>query len=109
LRIAGTVEIAGLDAPPNEDRAKALVAHALRMFPDLTGGKVRHWMGFRPSTPDSLPVLGPVTGRPGLHLAFGHGHFGMTGGPPSGRLVAQLLLGQTPTLNPLPYAATRFG
>ena len=89
LRVAGTVEIAGLDAPPNEERAKALVQHARRMFPALTGAQVRYWMGFRPSTPDSLPVLGPAPGRPGLHFVFGHGHFGMTGGPPSGRLVAR--------------------
>lgn len=109
LRVAGTVEIAGLDAPPNEARAKILVQHAKRMFPGLSGAKVSYWMGFRPSTPDSLPILGPAPGRPGLHLAFGHGHFGMTGGPPSGRLVARLLTGQPPGLDPKPYAAQRFG
>ena len=108
LRVAGTVEIAGLDAPPNEERAKALVQHARRMFPALTGSQVRYWMGFRPSTPDSLPVLGPASGRPGLHFAFGHGHFGMTGGPPSGRLVAQLITGQPTGIDAAPYAAQRF-
>ncbi len=109
LRVAGTVEIAGLEAPPNEERAKVLVQHARRMFPALSGAKVRYWMGFRPSTPDSLPILGPAAGRPGLHFVFGHGHFGMTGGPPSGRLVARLITGQTPGLDPAPYAAKRFG
>ncbi len=108
LRVAGTVEIAGLDAPPNEERAKALVQHARRMFPSLTGAQVRYWMGFRPSTPDSLPVLGPAPGRPGLHFAFGHGHFGMTGGPPSGRLVARLITGQPPGIDAAPYAVQRF-
>jgi glycine/D-amino acid oxidase-like deaminating enzyme len=108
LRVAGTVEIAGLDAPPNEERAKALVQHARRMFPALTGAQVRYWMGFRPSTPDSLPVLGPAPGRPGLHFAFGHGHFGMTGGPPSGRLVARLITGQTPGIDAASYAVQRF-
>ncbi len=108
LRVAGTVEIAGLDAPPNEERAKALVQHARRMFPSLTGAQVRYWMGFRPSTPDSLPVLGPAPGRPGLHFAFGHGHFGMTGGPPSGRLVARLVTGQPPGIDAAPYAVQRF-
>lgn len=108
LRIAGTVEISGLEAPPNEERAKVLVQHARRMFPALSGEKVRYWMGFRPSTPDSLPVLGPAKGRPGLHFVFGHGHFGMTGGPPSGRLVARLITGQAPGLDPTPYAAQRF-
>jgi len=109
LRVAGTVEIAGLQAPPNEERAKVLVQHAKRMFPALKGEKVRYWMGFRPSTPDSLPILGPSAGRPGLHFVFGHGHFGMTGGPPSGRLVARLITGQAPGLDPAPYAAQRFG
>jgi D-amino-acid dehydrogenase len=79
------------------------------MFPALSGAKVRYWMGFRPSTPDSLPILGPAAARPGLHFVFGHGHFGMTGGPPSGRLVARLITGQAPGLDPAPYAAQRFG
>jgi D-amino-acid dehydrogenase len=108
LRVAGTVEISGLDAPPNEERAKILVQHARRMFPALSGAQVRYWMGFRPSTPDSLPILGDAPGRPGLHLVFGHGHFGMTGGPPSGRLVARLITGQAPGIDPAPYAAQRF-
>lgn len=108
LRVAGTVEIAGLDAPPNEERAKALVQHARRMFPALTGAQVRYWMGFRPSTPDSLPVLGPAPGLPGLHFVFGHGHFGMTGGPPSGRLVARLITGQPAGIDATPYAVQRF-
>ena len=108
LRVAGTVEISGLDAPPNEERAKILVQHARRMFPALTGAQVRYWMGFRPSTPDSLPILGDAPGRPGLHLVFGHGHFGMTGGPPSGRMVARLMTGQAPGIDPAPYAVQRF-
>jgi len=109
LRVAGTVEIAGLDAPPNEERAKILVGHAKRMFPALKGENVRYWMGFRPSTPDSLPILGPAQGHAGLHFVFGHGHFGMTGGPPSGRLVARLIIGQAPGIDPEPYLARRFG
>jgi D-amino-acid dehydrogenase len=109
LRIAGTVEIAGLDAPPNERRAKILVDHARRLFPGLQSNETRYWMGFRPSTPDSLPILGPVTGHPGLWLAFGHGHFGMSGGPPSGRLLARLIAGQQPGIDPAPYGVQRFG
>jgi D-amino-acid dehydrogenase len=65
-------------------------------------------MGFRPSTPDSLPIIGEAPGRPGLYLAFGHGHFGMTGGPPSGRAVARLIRGEPPGLGLEPYAPTRF-
>jgi glycine/D-amino acid oxidase-like deaminating enzyme len=109
LRVAGTVEISGLEAPPNEQRAKILVQHAKRMFPGLRSETVRYWMGYRPSTPDTLPILGEVAERLGLYLVFGHGHFGMTGGPPSGRLVSRLILGQPPGLDPAPYAAQRFG
>ena len=65
-------------------------------------------MGFRPSTPDSLPILGPAPGRPGIFLALGHGHFGMTGGPPSGRIVSRLMTGETPEIDIAAYAATRF-
>lgn len=108
LRVAGTVEIAGLDAPPNERRAKILVDHARRLFPGLHSDEVRFCMGFRPSTPDSLPILGQVTGHPGLWLAFGHGHFGMSGGPPSGRLLARLITGQQPGIDPAPYGVQRF-
>ncbi|MBV9863350.1 MAG: FAD-dependent oxidoreductase [Alphaproteobacteria bacterium] len=108
LRVAGTVEIAGLDAPPDESRARILVGHAKRLFPGLTHGEPSLWMGFRPSTPDSLPVLGEAQRHPGLFLAFGHGHFGMTGGPPSGRLVSQLMLGAAPPIDPAPYRPQRF-
>jgi glycine/D-amino acid oxidase-like deaminating enzyme len=108
LRVAGTVEIAGLEAPPDERRAEALLEHVRDMFPGANLRDHRFWMGFRPSTPDSLPILGQAPGRPGLHLAFGHGHFGMTGGPPSGRLLSRLINGQDPEIDPAPYVPTRF-
>jgi glycine/D-amino acid oxidase-like deaminating enzyme len=105
---AGTVEIGGLQAPPNERRAMILAEHAKRLFPSLQTGEPTYWMGFRPSTPDSLPILGEAPGVPGLYLAFGHGHFGLTGGPPSARLLSQLITGAKPGIDPQPYAATRF-
>ncbi|HSS85528.1 MAG TPA: FAD-binding oxidoreductase [Reyranella sp.] len=108
LRVAGTVEIAGLDAPPDERRAKALLANVRTMFPDVNTDGHRFWMGFRPSTPDSLPILGEVAGRPGLLLAVGHGHFGMTGGPPSGRLLSQLINHQPTAFNAAAYGPQRF-
>ncbi|MGY2049749.1 NAD(P)/FAD-dependent oxidoreductase [Methylobacterium sp. JK268] len=109
LRAAGTVEFAGLDAPPDETRARLLAEHARALFPGLSHGEPRLWLGFRPSLPDTLPVLGPVPSRPGLHLAFGHGHYGMTGGPPSGRLVAALVAGRPAPVDPAPYSVGRFG
>ena len=108
LRAAGSVEFAGLDAAPDERRAHVLAAHARALFPGLEHGEPTIWMGHRPSTPDSLPVLGGVPGHPGLFLAFGHSHFGMTGGPPSGRLVSALILGTPPPIDPAPYAVSRF-
>ena len=109
LRVAGTVEIAGLHTPPDERRAKVLLEHVRGMFPNVDLHEHRFWMGFRPSTPDSLPVLGEAPGWSGLYLVFGHGHFGMTGGPPSGRAVARLITGEAPGLDLRPYAPTRFG
>lgn len=109
IRVAGTVEIAGLDAPPDERRARILEDHARKLFPQMESGKARLWMGFRPSTPDSLPMLGPVAGHKGLFTCFGHGHYGMTGGPPSGKLVAHLVAGRPPTIDPTPYSSARFG
>ena len=108
LRAGGTVEIGGLHAPPDERRAMLLVRHVKRVFPTLQTGEPAYWMGHRPSTPDSLPILGPAPRRPGLFVITGHGHFGMTGGPPSARLVAQLINGQTAGIDPAPYAVDRF-
>jgi D-amino-acid dehydrogenase len=108
LRIGGTVEIAGLREVPDERRAMVLVRHAKRIFPTLRAGEPSYWMGHRPSTPDSLPILGEVPGQAGLHLALGHGHFGMTGGPPSAKLVAQLVNRAPASIDPAPYSCTRF-
>ncbi len=108
LRAAGTVEFAGLQAPPDERRAMLLVRHAKRIFPSLEIGEPTYWMGHRPSTPDSMPLLGEAPGRPGLFLALGHGHFGMTGGPPSGRLLSRMIAGAPLGIDPLPYAVDRF-
>jgi D-amino-acid dehydrogenase len=108
LRVGGTVEIGGLQAPPDERRAEILVRHVKRMFPALEHGEPAYWMGHRPSTPDSLPILGEVPGRAGLYVATGHGHFGMTGGPPSARLVARIINKETLGIDAAPYAVNRF-
>ena len=109
IRVAGTVEIAGLQAPPNIGRARVLLEHIKGMFPDVDTREHKFWMGFRPSTPDSLPILGEVRGWPNIYLALGHGHFGMTGGPPSGKIVSNLLLRRPASIDPTPYAPNRFG
>lgn len=78
LRVGGTVEIGGLDRPPDYRRAAVLERIVRETFAGLEGIKPTMWMGHRPCMPDSVPVVGPAEGRPGLWLAVGHGHLGMT-------------------------------
>lgn len=110
LRIAGTVEFGGLEAPPTPRRAALLLEDLRKAFPQArTEGAAGHWMGHRPCLPDSLPVLGPVTSWPGLWCAFGHGHLGLTGSAPTGALLARAMLGPAPNQDLAPFAVERFG
>ncbi|MBV1798156.1 FAD-binding oxidoreductase [Siccirubricoccus sp. G192] len=112
LRVSGQVEIAGLAAAPNWRRAEILRDHLLRSFPDLPrnlpAGRVRFWMGHRPSMPDGLPCLGPASATADILHAFGHGHVGLVAAPRSARIVAQMLAGRAPELDPAPYDPRRF-
>jgi D-amino-acid dehydrogenase len=95
LRVAGTVELGGLHLPPSPHRLNKLVEGARAFFPDL-GEPDRSWMGFRPSIPDSLPVIGPSRGGDDVILAFGHGHLGVTLAPVTARIIAALVAGKKP-------------
>lgn len=95
LRVAGTVELGGLHLPPSPHRLRKLVEGARDFFPDL-GEPDREWMGFRPSLPDSLPVIGPSRGGDDVILAFGHGHLGVTLAPVTARIVASFIDRQKP-------------
>jgi glycine/D-amino acid oxidase-like deaminating enzyme len=106
--LAGTVEFAGVYAPPSEHRALILRQHGERLFPKLNGTNKRIWMGLRPSLPDSVPAIGRVPSHPGLCLAVGHGHYGMVGGPASARLLTEILHARSPSVDPKPYAVERF-
>jgi D-amino-acid dehydrogenase len=108
VRISGTVEFAGPDAPMDERRAHTLLAHAKRMYPGLDGSGAKFWMGSRPSTPDSLPVVGPATRAHNVVYAFGHGHTGLTGAPITAELVASFVTGAAPPIDPQPFRPTRF-
>jgi D-amino-acid dehydrogenase len=108
LRASGTVEIAAADAPPDPRRGHNLAVQARRLFPGIPPGEPVLWMGPRPGLPDGLPAIG-AAGPPGLFLCCGHGHFGMTSGPPSARALARLMLGEAPGLDLGPYAPGRFG
>jgi D-amino-acid dehydrogenase len=88
LRIAGTVELAGLEAAPNYARADALIEGGKRLFPALSHGQVDRWMGHRPSLPDSKPVIGRSPRVPNAYFAFGHGHVGLTAAAPTAELIA---------------------
>lgn len=107
LRVAGTVELGGLTLPPSPHRIAKLVEGARAFFPDLPAPD-REWMGFRPSIPDSLPVIGPSRGGAEVIHAFGHGHLGVTLAPITARIVAGLLSGKGPGLDITPYRTTRF-
>jgi D-amino-acid dehydrogenase len=108
LRLAGSVEFAGLRAPPRFQRAKALLATGKMMFPHLDTSRVTEWMGHRPCLPDSLPVIGRAPRVENAFLAFGHGHVGMCGGATTGREIANLVAGRAPQIDLSPFAATRF-
>ena len=108
VRCAGTAEFAGLDAPPNYERAKVLARNARRLFPDINADDAIEWMGSRPSFPDSLPCIGPVPGHENLFVAFGHSHYGFGMAPQTGRLVAQITAGAAPNVDLSPYRIDRF-
>lgn len=108
VRVAGTVEIAGLEAPPNYERAHVLVRKAKRIYPRLDDAGGVPWMGHRPATPDSLPVIGRSAGVRNVSYAFGHGHLGLTFGPITGQLIAELVAGKPASLDLHPYRVDRF-
>lgn len=108
LRFAGTVEFAGLEAAPNWGRAEKLMELGKRMYPDLDTSKPSFWMGHRPSLPDSLPVISKSPHHRSVFYAFGHAHLGLTGAAVTGQIIADLVAGRTPAIDPSPYAVDRF-
>ncbi len=112
LRISGQVELASRSAVANWRRADVLLRHAQRMFPELpvpsSSEATARWLGHRPSTPDGLPVLGPAGGCEQVFCAFGHGHVGLASAPASATLIADLVAGRSPAIDPKPYRAGRF-
>ena len=107
LRFAGTVEFAGLEAPPNWARAEALLTIGRDMFPKLDTSETTRWMGMRPCLPDSLPVIGPSPRLANVWLAYGHGHLGMCLASTTGREIANLVAGRATDVDLSPFSATR--
>jgi D-amino-acid dehydrogenase len=107
IRVTTGIEFADRDAPPTPVQIDRVLPLARQIFP--LGEPIGDiWLGRRPSFPDALPVICPAERHKGLWFDFGHGHLGFTLGPPSGRLLADLITGATPFVNPAPFSATRF-
>ncbi len=108
LRVGGAVEMAGLDRPPNYARSRAMLEKAKRFLPGLKDEGGRQWMGYRPSLPDSLPVIGMSRRSKTVLYAFGHGHLGLTQAAATARLVRDLVSGTEPAIDLSPFSPQRF-
>ena len=107
LRVVGTVEFGGLNNPPSKGRIKNLINNAKYMLGDLPEHE-DEWMGFRPSLPDFLPVIGPSKNHKNIFYSFGHHHLGWTLGPISGKIIAGMIAEENTNLNLKPYSSLRF-
>jgi len=108
LRLTTGAEFAARDAPPTPAQLDRLLPAARALFPLGDPVEAVPWLGSRPCFADSRPVIGAAPGQPGLWLAVGHAHWGLTLGPATGRLVAELVTGAVPFCDPNPYRADRF-
>lgn len=108
IRVGGAVELAGLKRPPNFARAKAMLEKAKAFLPGLDMRNGREWIGYRPSLPDSLPVIGKARDATNVFYAFGHGHLGLTQSAATGRLIRDLVVGQTSPIDLKPFSPQRF-
>ncbi len=108
IRVGGAVELGGLDLPANFKRSEALLKKAVQFLPGLKTEGGKQWMGFRPSMPDCLPVIGPSRNNHSVIYAFGHGHLGLTQSAATARLVTQLVKGEETTISVDPFRPGRF-
>lgn len=109
IRLTTGVEFARRDAPPTPVQLKQALPRARALFPLGEAIDEKPWMGARPCLPDMLPVIGKAPRHAGLWFDFGHQHHGLTLGPATGRLLAEMMTGETPFADPRPFAADRFG
>ncbi len=108
IRIGGAVELGGLKLPPNFARSSNMLTKASRLLPGLRTQGGTQWMGYRPSLPDSLPVIGHAAASQRVVYAFGHGHLGLTQSAATGKVVSELLMGKKPSIAMEPYSPNRF-
>jgi len=109
IRLTTGAEFARRDDPPSSAHLDRLEPLARQFFPLAERRDAQPWLGRRPCLPDMLPVIGAAPRHNGLWFDFGHHHLGLTLGPVSGRLLAQLMTGEAPFTDPKPYRAERFG
>ena len=107
LRVVGTVEFGGLENPPSKGRIKNLINNANFMLNDLPEHE-DEWLGFRPSLPDFLPVIGPSKNYKNVFYSFGHHHLGWTLGAISGKIISKMISEEKTNLNLEPYSSLRF-
>jgi D-amino-acid dehydrogenase len=108
MRVTTGVEFARRDAPATPVQIERALPNARELFPLAETIDERPWMGSRPAIADSLPIIGTAPGYKDLWLAFGHSHLGFTLGPPTGRLIAEMMSGEKPFVDPGPFRADRF-
>jgi D-amino-acid dehydrogenase len=109
IRLATGVEFARRDAPPTPFQLERALPRAHKLFPLGEPVDAKPWKGARPCLPDMLPVIGRAPRHAGLWFDFGHHHHGLTLGPATGRLLAEMMTGETPFADPTPFAVERFG
>ena len=107
LRAVGTVELGGLNNPPSEKRIEYIIKSAKELLPQL-GKHEDEWLGFRPTLPDFLPILGPSLKNNNIIYAFGHQHLGWTLGAITGKIVSGIVAGEKTNLDLTPYSSKRF-
>ena len=107
LRVVGTVEFGGLDNPLSKSRVKNLINNAKYMMGDLPEHE-DEWLGFRPTLPDYLPVIGPSKKYKNVFYCFGHHHLGWTLGPISGKIISGMIAEENTNLDLKPYSSLRF-
>ena len=108
IRVAGVVELGGIDAPPSKEPWEMLRHYLSHVYPDLQYEREETWMGHRPSTIDSLPVVGAIPKSKNIILAFGGQHIGLTMGPKVGRMVADIAGERPSNVDLSPYRVDRF-
>ncbi len=108
IRSAGTTEFASANSKPNFERAKLIEKLTMQLLPSLNASTTNYWVGSRPSFPDSLPSVGPISGLPNLYSAFGHSHYGMGMAPATGKFITNYIMEEPQNIDLTPIKLDRF-